>query len=486
MGQGFSLAAPPAGAAGIDVPELADLVYEKSIGTARFMKSIRARHHDGVVLVKVLIKPYPMSLDKYKEQVLRVRNVLADVPNALPYQRAIETETNGYLIRQFFYNSLYDRLSTRPFLEDIEKRWLAFQLLCAVRDCHDKDIYHGDIKTENTLVTSWNWLYLSDFSSSFKPVMLPEDNPADFSYFFDTSGRRTCYLAPERFVPSGEELDPNAKITWAMDVFSVGCVIAELFLEAPIFSLSQLYKYRKGDYDPGISHLSRIPDKDLREMVGHMIQLDPQKRYSAEQYLEFWKGKVFPAYFYNFLHQYMEVITDLSPGHSSDPAKNVGQADERIERVWSDFDKISYFLGYHNHDTQVEERPVAPRLGLGHFPVRLNIPNNGHSVSSDKQPLADDGTLIFLTLIVSSLRNTARANSKVKACDILLAFSERLTDEAKLDRVLPYLVALLNDKSEIVVISAIRTITQLLDMVRVITPVNAQISLEYIMPRMQV
>jgi phosphoinositide-3-kinase regulatory subunit 4 len=71
MGQGFSLATPPAGAASIDVPELADLVYEKSVGTARFMKSIRARHHDGVVLVKVLIKPYPMSLDRYKHELLR-------------------------------------------------------------------------------------------------------------------------------------------------------------------------------------------------------------------------------------------------------------------------------------------------------------------------------------------------------------------------------------------------------------------------------
>ena len=108
-------------------------------------------------------------------------------------------------MRQYFYNSLYDRLSTRPFLEDIEKKWLAFQLLCALRDCHSKDIYHGDIKTENTLVTSWNWLYLTDFSSSFKRVMLPEDNPADFSYYFDTSGRRTCYLAPERFLPPGKE-----------------------------------------------------------------------------------------------------------------------------------------------------------------------------------------------------------------------------------------------------------------------------------------
>jgi phosphoinositide-3-kinase regulatory subunit 4 len=71
MGQGFSLAAPPAGAAGIDVPELADLVYEKSMGTARFMKSIRARHHDGVVLAKVFVKPYPMSLEQYKQEIIR-------------------------------------------------------------------------------------------------------------------------------------------------------------------------------------------------------------------------------------------------------------------------------------------------------------------------------------------------------------------------------------------------------------------------------
>lgn len=73
MGQGFSLATPPAGAAGIDVPELADLVYEKSIGTGRFMKSVRARHRDGVVLTKVLIKPYPMSLDSYKKEIIRER-----------------------------------------------------------------------------------------------------------------------------------------------------------------------------------------------------------------------------------------------------------------------------------------------------------------------------------------------------------------------------------------------------------------------------
>ncbi|KAL1839798.1 hypothetical protein VTJ49DRAFT_1172 [Mycothermus thermophilus] len=488
MGQGFSLAAPRAGGAGIDVPELADLVYERSVGTGGFMKSIRARHHDGVVLAKVLIKPYPMSLEKYKQAILRERRAIADVPNALSYQRAIETESNAYLVRQFLYNSLYDRLSTRPFLEDIEKKWLAFQLLCALRDCHAKGVYHGDIKTENILVTSWNWLYLADFSSSFKRVMLPEDNPGDFSYFFDTSGRRTCYLAPERFLPPGEEADPDAQVTWAMDVFSAGCVIAELFLETPIFSLSQLYSYRKGEYDPAISHLSKIPDRDLREMIAQMIQLDPQKRYSAEQFLDFYKGKVFPEYFYNFLHQYMELITHPTSGPYAPggPARHFTEADQRIERVWLDFDKISYFLGYRNDDEfRAEERQLAPRLGLGNFPVRLNIPNNEHYVSADKQPSADDGTLVFLTLIVSSLRNTAHASARIKACDILLAFAERLTDEAKLDRVLPYLVDLLKDKCDMVVVSAARAITQLLDLVKVITPVNSQVFLDYIMPRME-
>ncbi|KAL1861592.1 hypothetical protein VTK73DRAFT_7006 [Phialemonium thermophilum] len=487
MGQGFSLATPPAGAAGIDVPELADLVYEKSMSAARFMKSIRARHHDGVVLVKVLVKPYPMSLETYKRELIREKRALSDLPNALPYQRVVETDTNGYLVRQFLYNSLYDRLSTRPFLEDIEKKWLAFQMLCALRDCHSREIYHGDIKAENTLVTSWNWLYLTDFSSCFKKVMLPEDNPADFSYFFDTSGRRTCYLAPERFLPPGEEPDPNAKITWAMDVFSAGCVIAELFLESPIFSLSQLYKYRRGEYDPNISHLSRIPDKDVREMIAHMIQLDPQKRYSAKEYLDFWKTKVFPDYFYSFLHQYMGLITDPSSGQFpvSGASRNLGEADQRIDRVFLDFDKISYFLGHRDGGLAPKPR-ISPRLGLGHFPVRLNIPNNEHFVEAGKAPPSDDGTLIFLTVVVSSLRNTARAAAKIRACDILLAFSERLTDEAKLDRVLPYLMALLTDKADIVVVTAIRSITQLLDLVQTVTPVNSHVFLEYILPRMQV
>ena len=352
--------------------------------------------------------------------------------------------------------------STRPFLEDIEKKWLAYQLLCALRDSHARDVYHGDIKTENILVTSWNWLYLTDYSSSFKKTYLPEDNPADFSYYFDTSGRRTCYLAPERFLGAGEK-DDGRGVTWAMDVFSVGCVIAELFLEAPIFSLSQLYKYRKGEYDPQYGYISKIQDKDVRELVSHMIQLEPESRYSAEEYLNFWRRKAFPEYFYSFLHQYMGLITDPSSGRSPvlPETANFGEADDRIDRVFYDFDKISYFLGYENDKAQENACPVSEAVSEGLIPVQVDIPNNRHKATTVGRRPVDDGSLIFLTLVVSSVRNTARSAARVRACDLMLAFAERITDEAKLDRVLPYLVAMLNDRADIVKVAAIRSMTQL-------------------------
>lgn len=488
MGQGFSLTTLSAGSANIDVPELADLRYEKSLGAARFMKSVRARHKDGLVVARVVMKPYAQfNLDRYVRRLVEERNVLADIPNALGYHRILETAVGGYLVRQYIHSSLYDRLSTRPFLEDIEKKWLSFQLLCAVRDCHARAIYHGDIKTENILVTSWNWLYLTDFSASYKPPYLPEDNPADFSFYFDMSGRRTCYLAPERFLGPGAQPEGEGTVTWAMDIFSVGCVIAELFLESPIFNLSQLYKYRTGEYDPVHMHLSKIKDKHIRELVAHMIQTDPNSRMSAEDYLEHWQGKVFPHYFYGFLQQYMHSITDPSSGRKPVTTANehLGEPDDRIEQIYSDFDKISHLLSSNqsNAPEKPQRSPLKPNARL--FPLCIDIPNYQHQASPTPSLAVDDGNLIFLTIVVSSMRGTARASARLRGLELLLAFAERLTDEAKLDRVVPYVALLLTDKFVQVKIAALRAMTQILDMVRVVSPVNAYIFPEYVLPRLE-
>jgi len=466
MGQGYSVIHPQAGSAGIETPELADLEYERTLSGARIFKSIRARHKDGVVVAKVYTKAYAsLKLDDKVQQLLQERRALQDVPNALPFHRIIETSTSAYLVRQWVHSSLYDRISINPPLEDIERKWIAFQLICAVRDCHARGIYHGDIKTEDMLLTSWNWLYLADFAAATKRHFLPEDNPVEYTLYYDTTTRRICYVAPERFTDDAkDEEGQNRPLNWAMDMFSVGCVIAELFTEKPTFTLSQLLRYKKGDYDPSHGLASAIKDDNIRDIVMQCLQLDPGSRFEASDILQEWQGKAFPNYFYDFLHQYTYLLTDPTSGRKPVVAEttNSGASDDRIDRIYFDFDKISVALRLDADDMgdgQIDQSPNAVSLGL--FPLQVDMPNNRHPATDRAGIESDNGALLFSNIVIASLRSTARASSRVRGCELLLAFGEHLTDEAKLDRVLPYAIALLEDEVDIVKIAALRTVTQL-------------------------
>ncbi|PKY37517.1 ARM repeat-containing protein [Rhizophagus irregularis] len=527
MGNNISSTTASIATAGIDsyVSELKDIHYEKSLSSARFMKTIRGRHKEGAVVVKIFIKPVPgLSLSNIVKALQEEKEALSEVPNAFAYQRIIETDKAGYLIRQFFFSSLYDRISTRPFLNLIEKKWITYQILCGLHDSHTRGIYHGDIKTENVLVTSWNWVYLADFAG-YKPTYLPEDNPADFSFFFDTSSRRTCYLAPERFYKPDSEIDrrkselefgeKDGAITPAMDIFSLGCE------GTPIFSLSQLFKYRSGEYDPRV-YLEKIEDEDIRTMVKHMINVNPSQRYTAEQYLQEWRGTAFPQFFYTFLHQYIGSVTDPHNTHTrqlatttnttnqtnvSDEPNNTivnTDADEKIERIYMEFDKIAFFLGFFGDNASPESEVVVVRgrgdkFGESSRPLevstpnttspfldQLHIPNYDPSIVSNKrEKYADDGALIFLSLICATIRNAAYPSSKLHALDMLLAIGQHLEDEFKLDRLVPYLIALLGDEVGLVRANTVKTLTHLLSMVETITPSNATIFPEYIMPNLR-
>jgi serine/threonine protein kinase len=180
----------------------------------RFLKTMQCRHKDGPVVLKIYVKwRQGVSLEKHARDMRRLRACVTrrSMCNVLPYQRLIESipgkkYASAFLIRQYLASNLYDRLSTRPFLKDVEKRWIAYQILQGLDQCHTGGggsggvpIYHGDIKSENVLLTSWNWVMLSDFAI-FKPTFLPDNDPAGFYYFFDKpKDRQCCYLAPERF-----------------------------------------------------------------------------------------------------------------------------------------------------------------------------------------------------------------------------------------------------------------------------------------------
>ncbi|KAG9040843.1 Serine/threonine-protein kinase [Tulasnella sp. UAMH 9824] len=400
-------------------------------------------------------------------------------------------------------------------------------------------VTHGDIKSENILVTSWNWVYITDFGS-VKPVFLPEDDPTDYSFYFDTSGRRTCYIAPERFYSEGSEIstrrkqaeaaseeDGNphrqGKIKESMDVFSAGCVIAEMFLEGKVtFTLSQLFKYRSGDLNMA-GHLQEIDDEGIRALVASMIVLDSKSRPTFREALAAARGTTFPESFYTFLHQYIASVngisvppnspespfhaspkpsqqsgvpTDQEPKISTDPKALPNDSDARIDRIWTDFDELEPYLLEDEVEATVTEMKVNTTTGTSGkpfqdiIPVELSILNRpsklrGALVSGQKAAAEDGPALIVLSLVTANIRNATLPSSKLRCLDLLLALACHLTDEAKLDRLVPYVIDLLHDDSPAVRAAAIRTLVQVLILVSAITPANASIFPEYILPNIR-
>lgn len=563
-----------------------DIQYDKGIGNSRFLRAVRARHKYGRIVVKTFVKPDPsMSLKSLVKHIRIERESLADVPNVLTYQKVVETERAGYLIRQWLHSNLYDRISTRPFLNAVEKRWITYQLLHAMRDTHARGISHGDLKCENVLVTTSLMIYVTDFASSFKPTFLPLDDPSDFSFFYDTSGRRTCYLAPERFYEAGSKHAPamagmvvnnsdmlerlggvhaglsglgrqSDKVTQAMDVFSMGCVIAELWREgAPTFTLSQLFKYREGMFDVD-AMLAGIPDDAVRDLVRSMIALNPSDRKTFEQYLKDGRGTVFPSNIPDFFHEYLVELQRTSPANlsytnaagaapsvdstasgsntsvtalsmRSEAASRQAQraeSDERIEKLYEEWSDIFPFFD----DPTDRANAMAPVMGASGISARLDgILNRFAFQSSFQQPseaeaadpeklskvdvenvfpvhlcipglppqqalLHEDGAQVdgtaqlVLSVILANLRNCIRPSSKCHALELLIHLSTRwLTDETKLDRVLPFVMSLFDDDSSHVRMAAIRSCVQTLLLVKIVTPSNASIFPEYIMPNIK-
>ncbi|CAH0555278.1 unnamed protein product [Brassicogethes aeneus] len=440
-----------------------ELKFDLSLGSTRFLKVARAECQEGLIVVKVFAIHDPsLPLATYKDHLEDIRQKLSSAVNCIPYQRILLTDTAGLIMREFVKYTLYDRISTRPFLTTIEKKWITFQILYALHQCHRVGVCHGDIKLENITVTSWNWVLLVDFAS-FKPTFLPEDNPSDYSYFFDTSRRRTCYIAPERFTRTThvaasehsalitEATCDSGSLTPAMDIFSAGCALLELWNELHVpFEYSQLLAYREGIYLPQ-KHLDKLEDPNLRNLISSMIDKDPSKRKTAEDYLAQERGKLFPEYFYSFLQSYMLIF-------SSSP---ILSPDEKIIRLKNDIGNIFKFLGPAVYVEDEDEK--------------------GSSDESEKGEC--EGLVIITSLVTSCIRGLYDCSSKLHSLEILLELASHASDETILDRILPYIMYLASvDSNAIVKISAINTITKCLNLVRKVPRSDANIFPEYILP----
>lgn len=137
---------------------------------------------------------------------------------------SFETFSEVYIIQELMDTDLH-RVITTQTLSDDHVQYFVYQILRALKCLHGAEVIHRDLKPSNLLVNANCDLKLCDFGLA--RCAGGGTKPGD-------AGHMTEYVAT-RWYRAPEVMLTAAEYTFAMDVWSCGCILAELLMRRPLF-----------------------------------------------------------------------------------------------------------------------------------------------------------------------------------------------------------------------------------------------------------
>ncbi|KAL9073887.1 MAG: hypothetical protein Q9157_004594 [Trypethelium eluteriae] len=190
-------------------------------------------------------------------------------------------------------------------LTDAHFQSFIYQILCGLKYIHSANVLHRDLKPGNLLVNADCELKICDFGLARGFSIDPEEN----------AGYMTEYVAT-RWYRAPEIMLSFQSYTKAIDVWSVGCILAELLGGKPFFKgrdyvdqLNQILHYlgtpneetlsrigspRAQEYVRNLPYMQKVAFQSLfrtanpeaLDLLDKMLAFDPSRRISVEEALE--------------------------------------------------------------------------------------------------------------------------------------------------------------------------------------------------------
>ncbi|ETW78215.1 mitogen-activated protein kinase-like protein [Heterobasidion irregulare TC 32-1] len=164
--------------------------------TLREIKLLRHFHHENIISILDILQP--PSLAEFREV---------------------------YLVQELMETDLHRVIRTQT-LSDDHCQYFIYQTLRALKALHSADVLHRDLKPSNLLLNANCDLKLCDFGLARSARPPPDVD--DSSNFLTEYVATRWYRAPEVMLTFKE-------YTRAIDIWSVGCVLAEMLSGKPLF-----------------------------------------------------------------------------------------------------------------------------------------------------------------------------------------------------------------------------------------------------------
>ncbi|PAV15134.1 mitogen activated kinase [Pyrrhoderma noxium] len=164
--------------------------------TLREIKLLRHFNHENIISILDILRP--PSLNEFKEV---------------------------YLVQELMETDMHRVIRTQE-LSDDHCQYFIYQTLRALKALHSADVLHRDLKPSNLLLNANCDLKLCDFGLARSAR--PPPNIDDSNTFMTEYVATRWYRAPEVMLTFKE-------YTRAIDIWSVGCILAEMLSGKPLF-----------------------------------------------------------------------------------------------------------------------------------------------------------------------------------------------------------------------------------------------------------
>ncbi|CAH8433242.1 unnamed protein product [Dicrocoelium dendriticum] len=244
-------------------------------------------------------------------------------PNIIRLLNVIKSENDEdiYLVFEYMESDLHKCIKKGNVLDDIHKRYIFYQLLKAIKFIHSANVIHRDLKPSNVLLDSACRAKLCDFGLMRSLTNVTGTNQPSFEELSDSGVQSgdpelTEYVAT-RWYRAPEILLASNRYTKFVDMWSLGCILAEMLLGKPLFpgtsTINQIEKIVSAmpkpttqdilnlQSDYGTPVLEQALQKsggtleslfpatvasNAFDMVKRLLQLNPLKRLTVEDALE--------------------------------------------------------------------------------------------------------------------------------------------------------------------------------------------------------